>query len=198
MAYECLHFMKRNAAKKHQHCALKLDMRKAYDRVEWNYLKAIMMRMGFHGRWVSLIMRLVSSVSFSVLFNGTPLESFRPSRGIRQGDPISSYLFLIAAEGLSGLLKKSRQSLHLQVIQVAPSAPAVNHLLFADDSQLFVKASTAGARDVTEILKKYCDASGQRIKLDKSSVFFSKGCPEVVRQSVHHSLASLLAIDVGR
>ncbi|XP_071679666.1 uncharacterized protein [Lolium perenne] len=175
---------KRNAAKKHQHCALKLDMRKAYDRVEWNYLKAIMLRMGFHGRWVSLIMRLVSSVSFSVLFNGTPLESFRPSREIRQGDPISPYLFLIAAEGLSGLLKKSRQSLHLQGIQVAPSAPAVNHLLFADDSQLFVKASTAGARDVTEILKKYCDASGQRINLDKSSVFFSKGCPEVVRQSV--------------
>jgi hypothetical protein len=93
-------------------------------------------------------------------------------------------LFLIAAEGLSGLLKKSRQSLHLQGIQVAPSAPAVNHLLFADDSLLFVKASTAGARDVTEILKKYCDASGQRINLDKSSVFFSKGCPEVVRQSV--------------
>jgi hypothetical protein len=162
-AYECLHFMKRNGAKKHQHCALKLDMRKAYDRVEWSYLRAIMLRMGFHRRWVDLIMSLVSSVSFSVLFNGTPLEEFRPSRGLRQGDPISPYLFLLAAEGLSGLLKRSRQTSHLKGIQVAPTAPAVNHLLFADDSMLFVKASDEGAIEVNDILEKYSNASGQHI-----------------------------------
>jgi hypothetical protein len=83
-AYECLHFMKGNGAKKNQHCALKLDMRKAYDRVEWDYLRAIMIRMGFHRRWVDLIMSLVSSVSFSVLFNGTPLKSLgRPGASAR-------------------------------------------------------------------------------------------------------------------
>ena len=68
-AYECLHFMKRNKSKKHRHCALKLDMQKAYDRVEWSYLQAIMIRMGFHPSWVNLVMRMVSSVTFSVLFN---------------------------------------------------------------------------------------------------------------------------------
>jgi hypothetical protein len=159
-AYECLHFMKRNGAKKHQQCALKLDMRKAYDRVEWNYLQAIMQRMGFHDRWVQLIMKLISSVSFLVLFNGTPLEEFRPTRGIRQGDPISPYLFLIAAEGLSGLLKQSCQSSHLRGIQVAPTAPTVNHLLFADDSLLFVKASEEGAQEAKTLLDKHCEASG--------------------------------------
>jgi hypothetical protein len=182
-AYECLHFMKRNGAKKHQHCALKLDMRKAYDRVEWNYLQAIMLRMGFHTRWVQLIMTMISSVSFSVLFNGSPLDEFRPSRGIRQGDPISEYLFLIAAEGLLGLLKQSRQSSLLEGIRVAPTTPTVNHLLFTDDSLLFVKASHAGAIEVKEILEKYCLASGQWVNLDKYSVFFSKGCPEAIRQS---------------
>jgi hypothetical protein len=183
-AYECLHFMKRNRAKKHQHCALKLDMRKAYDRVEWAYLRAIMLRMGFHQRWVKLIMSLVSSVSFPVLFNGTPLEEFRPSRGLRQGDPISPYLFLLAAEGLSGLLKQSRQSSHLQGIKVASTAPAVNHLLFTDDILMLVKSSDEGAMEVNQILDKYCNVSGQLINLDKSSIFFSKGCPESRRHSV--------------
>jgi hypothetical protein len=55
-AYECLHFMKRNRAKKHRTCALKLDMRKAYDQVEWSYLKAIMLKLGFSDRWVALVM----------------------------------------------------------------------------------------------------------------------------------------------
>jgi hypothetical protein len=187
-AYECLHFMKRNGAKRNQHCALKLDMRKAYDRVEWSYLRAIMLRMGFHIRWVDLIMKLVSSVSFSVLFNGTPLDEFHPTRGLRQGDPISPYLFLLAAEGLSGLLKKSRQSASLQGIKVATTAPAVNHLLFADDSLLFVKACEEGAREVSDLLEKYCNASGQRVNLDKSSVFFSKGCPENLRQIIKVTL----------
>jgi hypothetical protein len=105
-------------------------------------------------------MSLVSSVSFSVLFNGTPLEEFRPSRGLRQGDPISPYLFLIAAEGLSGLLKQSHQSSHLQGLKVAPTAPTVNHLLFADDSLLLFKASDEGAMEIKELLEQYCNASG--------------------------------------
>jgi hypothetical protein len=79
--------------------------------------------------------------------------------------------FCFAAEGLSGLLKQSRQSPHLQGIKVAPIAPAMNHLLFADDSLLFVKANDEGAREVMELLDKYCNASGQRENLDKSSNF---------------------------
>jgi len=82
---------------------------------------------------------MVTSVSFSVLFNGDRLDSFKPSRGIRQGDPISPYLFLLAAEGLSCLLKARNQSSVLNGIKVAPSAPVVSHLLFADDSLLFLE-----------------------------------------------------------
>jgi hypothetical protein len=136
-AYECLHFMKRNKALKHRQCALKLDMRKAYDRVEWSYLEAIMLKLGFDATWVDLMMRMVSTVTFSVLFNGTPSEAFKPTRGIRQGDPISPYLFLLAAEGLSCLLKSRSviPSSSLHGLKVATSAPAVNHLLFVDDSR---------------------------------------------------------------
>jgi hypothetical protein len=87
-AYECLHFMKNNRSKKNGHCALKLDMKKAYDRVEWIYLEAIMKKLGVSPRFVDTLMRGVRSVTFSVLLNGGRTKEFRPSRGIRQGDPI--------------------------------------------------------------------------------------------------------------
>jgi hypothetical protein len=71
---------------------------------------------------------------------------------------------------------------------VAPTAPAVNHLLFPDESLLFFQASTEGALDIMDVLNKYCSASGQRINMDKSSVFFSKGCPETVRMEIKNTL----------
>lgn len=184
IAYECLHFMKRNKAKKHQSCALKLDMMKAYDRVEWPYLKAIMLKLGFSESWVNIVMNLVSIVNFSVLFNGKRLEGFKPTRGIRQGDPISPYLFLLAAEGLSCLLKSRRQSSNMEGLQVSSSAPKVNHLLFADDSLLFLKANSEGAEEVNQVLDIYCRASGQRVNHAKSTIFFSKGVPDSVRNVI--------------
>ena len=171
-AYECLHFMKRNKPIKHIDCALKLDMMKAYDRLEWPYLKAVMIKLGFSPTFTETIMRCVTLVYFSVLFNGVTMYGFRPSRGLRQGDPISPYLFLLAAEGLSCLLKSQNG---VQRIEVAPEAPLVNHLLFADDSLLFFEANEASTTRVNGLLRAYCDASGQRINVDKSSIFSARG-----------------------
>jgi hypothetical protein len=102
IAYECIHYLKRKKGKTGA-CAIKLDMAKVYDRVEWAYLKGIMLRLGFHSDFVNLVMRHVSLVSFSIRLNGALTNSFRPSRGIRRGDPISPYLFLLCSEGLSHL-----------------------------------------------------------------------------------------------
>jgi hypothetical protein len=148
VAYECTHYLQRKKGKTGA-CAIKLDMAKAYDRVEWEYLREIMLKLGFHEGFVSLIMRCVTSVSFSIKVNGVLTQSFRPSCGIHQGDPISAYLFLLCAEGLSCLLK-SVGPVHLsRGVRVGIHAPWVSHLLFADDCIIFSEASQRGAARMT-------------------------------------------------
>jgi hypothetical protein len=80
-------------------------MMKSYDQVEWPFLQAIMRKLGFPLRIIDLVMQCVMSVQFSVKVNGNLLDSFWPSRGLRQGDPMLPYLFLLCGEGLSALLK---------------------------------------------------------------------------------------------
>jgi hypothetical protein len=136
-------------------------------------------RLGFHQLWVDTVMRLVTSVSFSVLFNGDKLNSFRPTRGLRQGDPISPYLFLLATEGLTGLLKSRNESSVLNGIKVAPLAPMASHLLFADGSLLFFRANRENSLVIKEVLNTNCQASRQQINMEKIIHSFCEGSETV-------------------
>jgi hypothetical protein len=158
-AYECIHSMRKKKGRQGW-CAVKLDMIKAYDRVEWAYLQGIMQKLGFDEQWVSLIMRCVSTVSFQVKVNGERLEVFKPSRGIRQGDPISPYLFLLCGEGLSSLLKNYDGGWIDRGIRVSPMSPWISHLLFADDCLVFMKADARSAVRLNTILDVYSTGSG--------------------------------------
>jgi hypothetical protein len=110
--------------------AAKLDMSKAYDRVEWDYLRAILLKLGFHERWVALVMMCVTSVTYSIMLNGEQKGFIRPGRGLCQGDLLSSYLFLICTEGLSALLRKAERDSILHGISICWGGPRVSHLFF--------------------------------------------------------------------
>ncbi|XP_062011572.1 uncharacterized protein LOC133728174 [Rosa rugosa] len=173
VATEVAHFMKKLRRQADGFFSLKLDISKAYDRLEWSFLEAMLVKLGFARTWVDVILATVKSVSYSILINGNPTGFILPTRGIRQGDPLSPYLFILCAEGLSALISSSVQNGVLRGLTMSPSAPTIHHLLFADDSFLFGEASARECQAVKNILSIYARASGQKINLEKSSVVFS-------------------------
>jgi len=174
IAFEALHTMNSRMSGKKGFMAVKVDMRKAYDRVEWPFLEAMMRSLGFEERWISLVMACVRSVTYSVLVNGQPYGKISPSRGLRQGDPLSPYLFLIVAEGLSSLMAKAEAENCITGVPVAADGFRLSYLFFAGDSLLFCKANFLEWTNLFQVLQTYERASSQQLNAAKTSIFFSR------------------------
>ena len=174
VAFELMYHINQKRKGKDGQMAIKLDMSKAFDRVEWECLARIMQKLGFHDRWISIIMMCISTVSYSVLINGKPKGEIIPSRGIRQGDPLSPFLFLLCAKGLSAMLQKEERLGSIKGISICRGAPHISHLFFANDSIIFCRANMGDCRRIWDVLQNYGAASGQKINKDKTSLFFSK------------------------
>ncbi|XP_024196014.1 uncharacterized protein LOC112199199 [Rosa chinensis] len=170
--------------------ATELDISKAYDRLEWQYVEAVLLKLGFCRDWVSVVLATIKSVSYSVLVNGNPTGFILPTRGIRQGDPLSPYLFILCAEGLSSLISSCVQNGSIKGLLMSPTAPVIHHLLFADDSFLFGEATVHECQAFKNLLSIYARALGQMINLQKSSVVFSGN----VSQQVRNHLSSILGV----
>lgn len=177
---------------------IKSDMSKAFDRIEWGFLRNVLNRFGFHELWVSWIMTCVTSVSYSYLINGAAQGKVNPSRGIRQGDPLSLYLFILCSEVLSGLLNKARLSGEVVGVKAAQGCPAINHLLFADDTMIFSRTDPRSCKPLISILRKYEDASGQFINLDKSAITFSAKTTGATKRRVRAELHILNEGGLGK
>ena len=161
--------------------ALKLDMVKAYDRMEWIFLEKILLRMDFHETWVAMIMQCITTVSYSIMVNGEPKGLIHPSRGLRQGDPLSPFLFLFCAEGLNALLTQAARTGEIRGYSICRSGPKITHLFFADDCLLFCRATSFECEKIQNILAWYEVASGQQVNSDKTMAFFSRNTSKAIQ-----------------
>jgi hypothetical protein len=187
IAYECLHTIKQQQSKR-PFFTMKVDMMKAYDRVEWKYLEGCLLKLGFLPIWTRTMMRCVTSVRYAVRVNGELTQPVIPTRGIRQGDPISPYLFLLCTEGLSCLLQQKERQGELQGIKNGRLGPPISHLLFADDSIFFARSDRKSVDALHSTLETFCEGSGQKINRDKSSIYFGARCPDAIKNAVMQNL----------
>jgi len=184
VAIEVIHFMKTKTRGQDKYVALKLDISKAYDIMDWEYLKEVMIKMGFNQKWIQWMVMSIEFVDYSVLVNGEHVGPVIPGRGLRQGDPLSLYLFIICAESLSSLIRDAEERQVISGTSICHGAPPVSHLLFADDCFLFFKAKDSQAHVMKNILNIYEAASGQAISLPKSRIFYSRNVSDELKHQV--------------
>ena len=151
VAFETLHHMRNHCATKKGYMALKLDMSKAYNRVEWEFMEKVMRKMGFDNRWLNVMMECKTTTSYSILINGEAHGDIKASRGLRQGNPLSPYLFFMCTKGLLGLIKKATYN----GVSICRNGPKLTNLLFANDSLIFCRAKEDKCLRLLDILTTY-------------------------------------------
>lgn len=136
---------------------------------------------GFSTRFRRMIYTCLSSVTYAVLINGCNVGEVDPSRGLRQGNSLSPYLFILCIEILSRLLEKNND---VQGIKIGRNAPSINHLLYADDLVIAGRANVKNARAIWDCIDKFCSWSGQQVNRDKSSILFSTETSRETRRRI--------------
>lgn len=168
---------------------IKLDMAKAYDKVEWSLLFHILKAHGFCDSFLTLLSQCITTTSLSFLINGSPFGLVKPTRGLRQGDPLSPALFVIYFDLMARFLHRAEQTGSIHGIKISKESPTIANLMFADDLTIFCRANLAEAAALLSDLHKFCSWSGQQINLSKSSIHFSHNVLGGMQRTICHKLA---------
>ncbi|KAL4273826.1 hypothetical protein GQ457_13G020550 [Hibiscus cannabinus] len=153
--------------------ATKVDLEKAFDRIKWDFLRETLEEAGFPLPLIRIIMHCVSSSLVQVQWNGVLSPPFSPERGVRQGDPLSPYLFVLAMERLGHAIRKAVDSGRWVPFRLARHGLPLSHLFFADDLILYAKANLDQAAVISSILTEFGYFSGHRVNVRKSQIYFS-------------------------
>ena len=156
--------------KKKSCCLFKIDFEKAYDSVSWEFLYYILGRMGFSTRWLKWIKYCVESSSISILVNGSPSMEFGLKRGLRQGDPLAPFLFLVVAEGLGGLMRQAVRNSLFKGFKFGLGGVEVSHVQYADDTLLIGELSEENILVMKSVLRWFELVSGLKINFFKSKL----------------------------
>ena len=164
IANESIRWLKK---KKVPGALLKLDFQRAYDSVNWTFLKMVMLKLGFGRKWIGWVMNCVSTASMSILLNGTPLKPFKMEKGLRQGDPLSPYLFILVSEVLVYLMKKANDLNRIEAVQIGKDKVQLKHLQFADDTLIFVPRNSTCITNYFRILDIFAMMSDLHLNYSK-------------------------------
>lgn len=178
--------------------AVKVDLAKAYDRLEWSFIHKVLKAFHFPQKLIKLIMSCISSTSISLLFNGGKLSAFKPSRGIRQKDPLSPYLFILCMEYLEQFIEKECIRKRWNLMKASRKNIGISHLFFTNDLMLFAKVSKKGSETIKDVLEKFCEESGQMVSYEKSHVYFSTNVPANLRDKVCENLGIQATFNLGK
>ncbi|XP_059644155.1 uncharacterized protein LOC132285935 [Cornus florida] len=155
--------------------ALKIDLKKAYDSVDWGFLQKVLLSFGFSEKWISWVIECTSTTNFSILCNGVPAGFFSASKGLRQGCPLSPLLFAFVTEYFSNLIVKAIEEGKIKRCKVVlKTGLSISHAFYADDLVMVVKADVSTLKGVEEVLQRFKISAGLQVNKDKSSIIFSK------------------------
>eukprot|EP00253_Pinus_taeda_P031705 PITA_31705 len=176
-------------SRKEKGFVLKLDLANAFDRVRHTFLFAVLHKMGFDPSFINMIKACISNPWISPLINGRPCAAFQSSRGLRQGCPLSPYLFILMVESLSKALDFNRRTGMITGIKIEQGTKNINHSQFADDTLLMGGASITIARRFKKILDQFMDYSGGKVNQVKSYIYGWN-----VSNLTIHNIASTLGV----
>ena len=182
---------------KEGYMAIKVDLEKPYDRMEWCFIRKVLHAYHFPQSLIRVIMSYVTSTKVSILCNGGKLEAFNPLRGLRQGDPLSPYIFILCMEYLGHLIKKKCMEGVWKPLQASRDNIGISHLFFADDLILFAKVDVDSCEAISEVLEKFYEESGQKVSMEKSRIYFSPNVQPEINSGISSRLGIQATTNIG-